>query len=411
VGTATPSHDRVVPTLAALAAIAAVVSLASDARPYAVAIASALGCSALVMSVRRGSRHAAAIGERARAESSMRRALDQEQESLRMLSDILDAASEGLLALDANGALLHANAAAKHLLGDRTIESPSARRLSLVALALRALNEGLPFEEERDVHLPARRRFALRAVPFDSGAVIRIRDITEISLSAQVRRDFVANVSHELKTPVSGIVLLAEQLTHALDEDRVAARRFAEHIASEADRLTRLVADLLDLSRLETDLPLALADIDALQVMRDAATRVHALAEAKQITLMVEGSDARLQADPGQVATALTNLLDNAVRYAPSGSSVRAEVIAGPTEVAFVVRDEGPGIPSDQLNRVFERFYRVDKARARSTGGTGLGLAIVKHVADRHGGNVSVDSEVGLGSTFTLAIPMRQGTV
>lgn len=404
-GTATP-HDRLVPLLATLATIAALFGLVSDARPYAVPVAAALAGCALVVSLIRGGRQALVMGERTRAESRMRRALDEEHETIEAMSAILDAASEGLLALDDRGRVLHANVAAKQLLGNHGIESPSGRRL--VVLASRAIEQGLPVDEERDVYVPARRKLSLRAVPFNGGAIVRIRDITEISLSTQVRRDFVANVSHELKTPVSGIMLLAEQLSHALEENPVAARRFAEHITAEADRLTRLVADLLDLSRLESDLPLAIVDVDALQILQEAATRMQALAEAKNIMVNVEGSETPLQVDPGQLATALTNLLDNAVRYAPAGSAVHAEVTSRPTEVEFIVRDEGPGIPTEEIDRVFERFYRVDKARARSTGGTGLGLAIVKHVADRHGGAVTVESEVGIGSTFTFSIPKRQ---
>ncbi|HVL90426.1 MAG TPA: ATP-binding protein, partial [Actinomycetota bacterium] len=177
-------------------------------------------------------------------------------------------------------------------------------------------------------------------------------------------------------------------------------------IQTETDRLARLVADLLDLSRIESEMPLAIADTPASVIVEDAIERVSAFAEAKGTAISLEQPDrALVRADAGAAATALANLLDNAVRYAPAGTPVLLAVASTGRVVSFTVADEGPGIPSEELGRIFERFYRVDKARARATGGTGLGLAIVKHVAERHGGRVEASSEFGRGSRFVLVLP------
>lgn len=350
----------------------------------------------------------AALRHRAAAD----RAIAEAQGDAAVLERILDAIDQGAVLVDAAGEPLLANRAAREILGigpRRT--SPAFAAVGLAGLAARARHSGEAVAEERELHVPNRRRLSIRVVPFgDDAALALIADVTQTHYSEQVRRDFVANVSHELKTPISGIALLAEQLTDAIREDPDAAERFAERIHLETGRLARLVVDLLDLSRIESEMPLAVADTPAGVIVDDALARVSGFAAAKGTEIVVErASNPAVRADLAAATTALANLVDNAVRYAPAGTSVRVTVTASAAEVSFAVADDGPGIPTEELGRIFERFYRVDKARARATGGTGLGLAIVKHVAERHGGRVEAASEFGRGSRFTLVLPAGGG--
>jgi two-component system sensor histidine kinase SenX3 len=251
-----------------------------------------------------------------------------------------------------------------------------------------------------------------RVAPLGSTLVLLlVEDRTEERRVDAVRRDFVANVSHELKTPVGAISLLAEALLDAAD-DPEAVRRFAGRMQTEAGRLSELVQDVIDLSRLQGHDPLrtpALVNLD--DVVTEALDRSRLAAEAKSISIGVGGERGLLvRGDATQLVMALGNLIDNAVRHSPADTRVSLgvrRVDAGTSGLAEVsVADEGPGIPEDDLERIFERFYRVDAARSRHTGGTGLGLSIVKHVALGHGGEVTVWSVEGAGSTFTLRLPI-----
>ncbi len=245
--------------------------------------------------------------------------------------------------------------------------------------------------------------------------LIMVDDRTESRRVDEVRRDFVANVSHELKTPVGAMALLAEALMDAAD-DPEAVRRFAGRMTHESDRLIRLVQDVIELSRLQGHDPLAaptLVDLD--EVVHEAVDRSRLTAEARGISL-VSGTvrGLRVMGDSRQLVTAVGNLVDNAVRYGPEGSRVAVSVndVRGPSgHLAEVsVTDEGPGLAESERDRIFERFYRVDTARSRDTGGTGLGLSIVKHVAAGHGGEATVWSAEGTGSTFTLRLPVAAGS-
>jgi two-component system sensor histidine kinase SenX3 len=245
------------------------------------------------------------------------------------------------------------------------------------------------------------------AAPLPGPVALVLQDVTETRRTEAVRRDFVANVGHELKTPVGALSLLAEAIEQAAD-DPEAVQRFAGRIAHEADRLSRLVRELIDLSRLQGGEPLPeLAPVDVDRVIAEAVDRTRTAARAKALDIAVGGEhDLVVRGVEGQLCTAVTNLLANAVAYSEGEGriAVAARARSGFAEIA--VTDSGIGIPRQDRQRVFERFYRVDQSRASSTGGTGLGLAIVKHVASNHGGSVSVWSEEGLGSTFTLRIPL-----
>lgn len=240
--------------------------------------------------------------------------------------------------------------------------------------------------------------------------VLLLKDMADSQRIEAVRRDFVANVSHELKTPVGALLLLAEAFREGVD-DPESAHRFADRMVHEASRLSRLVQELLDLSRLQGAEPLPEpAVVPVTEVFADAIDRVHLAAEAANVTLVTAPpGDLVVWGDERSLATALTNLLDNAIAYSPPGTAVGIGAVLRQSddgnEVEISVKDEGYGIPPEDLERVFERFYRVDTARSRATGGTGLGLAIVKHIASNAGGRVSVWSAEGVGSTFTLVLP------
>jgi two-component system sensor histidine kinase SenX3 len=242
----------------------------------------------------------------------------------------------------------------------------------------------------------------------DDGLVlVLVEDRSEARRIDAVRRDFVANVSHELKTPVGALALLAEAV-HGASDDPVAVQRFAERMQHEAGRLSHLVEEVIDLSRLQGDDPLEKAElIDIDQVIAEALDRCRLAADTKVISLVSGGERGlRVLGDEAQLATALRNLVDNAVNYSPEHTRVVVGVRRTGDLVEISVTDQGIGIPKRDLERVFERFYRVDPARSRATGGTGLGLSIVKHITANHGGEVSVWSVEGSGSTFTLRLPL-----
>ena len=246
-----------------------------------------------------------------------------------------------------------------------------------------------------------------RVAPLGSRLVlVLVDDRTRERRADAIRRDFVANVSHELKTPVGALTLLAEAVLMAADDPEAIAR-FATRMQDETVRLDRLVQQIIELSRLQHDDALerpATVDID--QVVDRAVEAIEVEAKTKKISVRVEGArGVAVLGDPQQLSLALGNLISNAVAYSPEESTVAVSVMVERQTVDITVADEGVGIPGPELARIFERFYRVDPARHRSTGGTGLGLSIVKHVAASHGGEVKVWSEPGRGSSFTLRLP------
>ncbi|WP_247827965.1 sensor histidine kinase [Arthrobacter antioxidans] len=236
-------------------------------------------------------------------------------------------------------------------------------------------------------------------------------DRTELTRTEEIRNDFVANVSHELKTPVGAISLLAEAIDDAA-EDEVAVRRFAQRMHKESGRLSALVQDIIELSRLQgTDVVRRGKPVDINSVVAEAVDRNKLPAESKQIDIVVGGSvSAPVHGDRDLLMTAFRNLIDNAIRYSPEGTRVGVGLRSRDGLVQVSVTDQGVGITPEEQERVFERFYRIDAARSRQTGGTGLGLSIVKHVVSNHGGEVTVWSQPGQGSTFTVRLPEMEGT-
>jgi signal transduction histidine kinase len=319
---------------------------------------------------------------------------------------ILDAMGEGVLLVDGALKIRYRNPAATRLLGGSE-ELPPV----LIKMAAEARSDGSPTRNEFDQGEPPR---TLRAgvIPLgeDELVLVILSDVTEARLADVVRRDFVEAASHELKTPVTSIRAAAETLINAIGGDPDVARAFAEGLLKDSERLARIVGDLLDLSRLETE-EARMEEVSLNRIADDEAERISDAALKAGVSLQVDAqTPVRVWGSGRDLALAVRNLLDNAVRYTPAGGKVhiKVEVLGGPDggKAIVVVEDDGIGIPKRDLPRIFERFYRVDRARSRERGGTGLGLAIVKHVAERHSGRVEVVSELGQGSRFSIAVPM-----
>lgn len=302
--------------------------------------------------------------------------------------------------------------------------SPSAYALGLVRpdrellpelaeLASRVKRDGrireaeLQISRARDENQP--RHVAARVAPLSPGLLLAlVEDRTQAIRIDEIRRDFIANVSHELKTPVGALSLLAEAVQDASD-DPEAVRRFAGRMQQESGRLTRLVQEIIDLSRLQYDDPVESPEpVKVDEIISTAIDRSRVDAENRNIRL-VSGGQPGLQVlgNEAQLVIALGNLVENAVAYSEPHTQVAVGVRAAQDRVEISVTDQGVGIDENDLDRIFERFYRVDPARSRATGGTGLGLSIVKHVAASHGGEVNVWSARGAGSTFTLRLPIH----
>ena len=323
------------------------------------------------------------------------------------LRDAVDALPHAVVVCDPGGAVVLRNRRSLDLDGSHHTAALVARAVEEVVAAgagRRAVTQTL------DLHGPPPRTLEVTSTPLgrpdrSSGTVVLVEDVSELRRLEAVRRDFVANVSHELRTPVGAMGVLAETL--ADETDPGVMRRLAERITAEADRAGHLVDALLDLSRIEAGGLHHRERLDVSAVVAAAVIRVQPLADQRGVELVNRAAPDGLlvEGDERQLASAVTNLLENGVKYSDEKSAVEVETLASGPWVDVVVRDRGIGIPAKDLERVFERFYRVDRARSRDTGGTGLGLAIVRHVATNHRGDVLVESEEGIGSTFTLRLP------
>ena len=343
-------------------------------------------------------------------------AVNESSANAERLRRSLEVLSVGLVLCDEAGTVVYRNANAEELMSSRYGDALAAQAVTEV------LGEGWRLgasERILDIYGPPRRTLQLRATVIGDGirplgVLAIIEDVTERKRLEDIRRDFIANVSHELKTPMGALGLLAETLQY--ERDPSIAQRLTERIHTEAFRVNRIIEDLLDLSRLESEgqpvrdpIPVGLFMAEAIERIRTAADQRGLKLNFTEppVPLLVTG-------DRRQLVSAIHALLENAVTYSPDGGTVtigaeRAEGSdeTGPYGLARItVSDQGVGIPARDLERIFERFYRVDQGRSRQTGGTGLGLSIVRHVAQNHGGNVSVISREGEGSTFTLDLPL-----
>lgn len=336
------------------------------------------------------------------------------------LVSALDVIPQGIVLADAEGAVVFRNQAATGFFaarhGEALVES-AITELIATAVAGDAETRTL------DLYGPPRRALQLRAVPLAvapvgqphlttvSGAFLMVEDVSDRQRLDAVRRDFVSNISHELKTPVGALGVLAETLVG--EDDPEVVRRLAERMQREAFRVARTIDDLLQLSQIEaSELP-AREPVPVSQVLAEAIDRTQSAAELRSITFVVVDPAPRLTVvgDRRQLVSAVANLCENAVKYSDMGAEVELTARSDGRVVEIDVADHGIGIPAVDLERIFERFYRVDPARSRDTGGTGLGLAIVRHVAQNHEGEVTVRSREGEGSTFTLHLPAGPGPV
>jgi two-component system sensor histidine kinase SenX3 len=324
----------------------------------------------------------------------------------------LDEATDAIVVVDRIGREIVRNAPARSFDGARHGEVLAQ---DAVDELLRAALDGVTSQRELQLYGPPRQVLQLRSFPLRRdgevvGAVAFTRDVSEARRVESVRRDFVANVSHELKTPIGALGLLAETMASA--DDAKVVLQLADRVVREADRLSRIVDDLLDLSQIEAQEAPSRAPIPVRLLVSETVDLVQASADLADVPIRVspEPPEIEIACDRRQMRSALMNLLDNAIKY--SGPREPVEIgaeIVGDDRIALIVRDHGIGIPTRDLERIFERFYRVDRARSRETGGTGLGLAIVRHVAQAHGGDVTVESREGEGSTFTLQVPIANG--
>ncbi len=349
--------------------------------------------------------------ERSAASEADRRARAAKAEN--RLAWALGAIANGVVIFDERGEIVYRNDSAASFLAAR--HSDALVEEAITTMASDALR-GRSAERELELFGPPRRILNVRAVPLESatrpsGVLVVVEDTSERRRLENVRRDFVANISHELKTPVGALALLAETL---LDEDDpIVTKRLVERLTTEAFRVGNTIDDLLELSRLEVATGLATDEVSVASFLDAATDRVLPAAEQRAIEIELERPPERITVvgDRRQLVSAVTNLLDNAVKYSEPGSSIDVRARTDGTWVDVTVRDHGIGIPRRDLERIFERFYRVDRARSRETGGTGLGLAIVRHVASNHRGEVRVESREGVGSTFTLRLPAGPGPV
>ncbi len=336
------------------------------------------------------------------------------------LEAVLDQMDEAVVAVDSDGRVLIVNPALSRLLG---VSSESAhgrpyletlRHNGIARLIRDVMENGLAVTQELRLFAPEEMVFDAHAAVLTApdgrvgGALVVLHDISRLRRLEAMRRDFVANVSHELRTPLASIKGFSETLRNGAVDDRENRFDFLDTIIEHTDRLTKLVDDLLDLSAIESGhRSPKKEDVDVAAELTVAAKSFSPLAETRGVRLNtdVKSSLPKVVADPAQLRQILANLLDNAIKYTEKGGAVELSAEAWMTGVRVSVSDSGVGIPASDLPRVFERFYRVDKARSRDAGGTGLGLSIVMHLVEAHGGVVSVESRQPGGSTFRFTLP------
>jgi two-component system sensor histidine kinase SenX3 len=324
------------------------------------------------------------------------------------VDEVIDSLDSAGIVIDASNSVIKASTGA---LAFGLVWNRALVHQPLIELVDQVRRDGVPVSQEvnlaRGPFGEAQLNLLVRVARLGNRFVLLLADDrTEAHRLDDVRRDFVANVSHELKTPIGAVSLLAEALASASDEPEE-VKRFAKRLTQESERLAGITAEIIELSRLQSGDPLTSAErIGVDSVIAQAVDRNRVAAESHRISLVPSGKiRSEVFGDQQLLVTAVHNLIANAIQYSPDGSRIGVGVSADNGVVEISVTDQGVGIPEDERDRVFERFFRVDAARSRNTGGSGLGLAIVKHVVQNHGGDVRVWSQQGRGSTFTIRLP------
>jgi len=349
------------------------------------------------------------------------RRLDQAQENSQQLQTVLGSMVEGVLAVGTDRTILLANDAGRQML-DFTTAEPVGRPLLEVTRArpvyeavLQALQSSTPVEHEFEAPGTPRRTLAMRATRLPGepcpGVMIVLHDVTELRRLENLRRELVANVSHELKTPLAAIKAYAETLRLGAVNDPDHNLNFVLRIEEQAERLHQLILDMLQIARIEAGQEtFEITDVPLFETVEECAAQFADAAAARGVRLESLPCDASLtaRADEEGVRAILNNLIDNGIKYTPAGGIVTVRCFAEGNEVTLEVQDTGIGIAAKDQARVFERFFRVDKARSREVGGTGLGLSIVKHLAQAFGGRVGLESQPGRGSTFRVHLPQGE---
>ena len=328
------------------------------------------------------------------------------------LAAVLDRMTDGVLIADAGGRVQFANPAAENLFEAKNAIGHTVaevlRQHKLVEAWRRSRETGQPQEES--VELPARRQFLQLVVLPDQqtgGSLLLVQNLTRVRRLETIRRDFISNVSHELRTPLASLKALTETLRDGALDDPKVAHRFLGRIETEVDALTQMAQELLELTRIESgQVPLEFKSIPAGELLLSAADRMRAQAERAGLVLRLGNSQdmTEVRVDPSRLEQVLVNLIHNAIKFTRPGGEVILSAQTKGNFVSFAVQDTGVGIPEDDLERIFERFYKAD--RARSGGGTGLGLSIARHIVEAHGGKIWAESTEGRGSTFYFTVPV-----
>jgi two-component system sensor histidine kinase SenX3 len=362
--------------------------------------------AAALIGWRRAARSARHWEERVGTTETLRREQQLEAQEERRVRDlVLSTMHDGILFIARDADVAFANDAIGRHLGTVPTSLDAVLPLSLRTAIQDCRDSRQPTSVLVETGVPARWLTGTITPAADDATLVIVQDVTRQRQLEAVRRDFVENAPHALKTPAATIQATAESLRQAAEADPAAIPHFASQLEREAVRLSRIVADLLDLSRLESGSPLeGVVSLEA--AVHEERQRLEEAADRAGVTLELVTSGGRpMRGSHRDLALMTRNLIDNAIRYSHRGGRVLIEVDSNDDEVTLRVSDTGVGIPSRDISRIFERFYRVDRARSRETGGTGLGLAIVKHVVENHGGTIDVESELGRGTTFLIRLP------
>jgi len=365
------------------------------------------------------------IGQLASAINFMASSLEQQMyeitENQQRLTGVLTNMPSGVILISENRRIKLVNPAVEKMLGmprqqlEGKLHIEAGRNFGLSHFIDRCIDSGEKFREEVHIYYPAERILDVNLAPYINfkgeikGVVAVLHDITEIRRLEKMRSDFVANVSHELRTPITSIKGFTETLLDGAMQDEEICRNFLQIISDESERLSRLITDILDLSKIEQKrIAIHKTEVDLQELIEDIALLVQDKVQRKKLTLeLPENLHLAVQSDKDCLQQIILNLVANAIAYTPEHGKISVEVNQEGKHVKIAIADTGIGIPEKDLSRIFERFYRVDKARSRDSGGTGLGLAIVKHLVENLHGQIAVKSKEGEGSVFTVTLPVN----